>query len=139
MQFLPTTWAQAGVVRATSAIPTTRFMRRPVTWCAGGGLKDIRRGLWGYNNSDNYGNAVLTYASLVKEDPKRLCGALSLDIHFAAAAGDLGCPLVTTSPRSIAVFHLPQPVPGQRTASRIFWLLRSWGSQGQRYFSGSAS
>jgi hypothetical protein len=58
-----------------------------------GGLKDIRKGLWGYNHSDYYGQAVLEYAALLKEDPRAYTGFYHWEIHFAAADGDLWLPV----------------------------------------------
>ncbi|TWB90668.1 transglycosylase-like protein with SLT domain [Synechococcus sp. Ace-Pa] len=103
MQFLPTTWAQAGVGKGDIRDPHDAIHAAARYLVRRGGLKDIRRGLWGYNNSDNYGNAVLTYASLVKEDPSAYVGLYHWDIHFAAAAGDLWLPVGYNQPRSIAV------------------------------------
>ena len=58
-----------------------------------GGLQDIRRGLWGCNNSDYYGKAVMLYASLIKEDPSAYTGLYHWEIHFNADAGDLWLPV----------------------------------------------
>ena len=54
-----------------------------------GGLKDIRSGLWGYNNSDQYGRAVLHYAALMKEEPLTYRALHQWQIHYASSAGDL--------------------------------------------------
>ncbi len=54
-----------------------------------GGLNDIRRGLWGYNNSDHYGKAVLHYAALLQREPLTYRGLYNWQIHYAASAGDL--------------------------------------------------
>ena len=58
-----------------------------------GGLKDIRKGLWGYNNSDHYGKAVLAYAALLRNDPAAYRGLYHWEVHFASAAGDLCIPV----------------------------------------------
>ena len=90
MQFLPTTWAEPGIGRdgdirdPWDAIhAAARYLVRR------GGLKDIRRGLWGYNNSDHYGKAVLHYAALLQRDPLTYRGLYNWQIHYAASAGDL--------------------------------------------------
>jgi hypothetical protein len=54
-----------------------------------GGLQDIRKGLWGYNNSDHYGRAVIHYADLLKRDPLAYRGLYHWQIHYASSDGDL--------------------------------------------------
>jgi len=94
MQFLPSTWAEPGIGNGgnirdprTAINAAARYLVRR------GGLKDIRKGLWGYNNSDHYGRAVLEYAALLKEDPRAYTGLYNWEIHFASAAGDLWLPV----------------------------------------------
>ena len=90
MQFLPTTWAEPGIGQGGDirnpwdAIHAAgRYLVRR------GGLQDIRRGLWGYNNSDHYGEAVLRYAALLERDPLAYRGLYHWQIHYASAVGDL--------------------------------------------------
>jgi len=94
MQFLPGTWADPGIGNGgdirdprTAINAAARYLVRR------GGLRDIRKGLWGYNNSDNYGTAVLAYAALLKSDPAAYRGLYHWEIHFASAAGDLWLPV----------------------------------------------
>lgn len=94
MQFLPSTWAEPGIGNGgnirdprTAINAAARYLVRR------GGLRDIRKGLWGYNNSDNYGTAVLAYAALLKSDPAAYRGLYHWEIHFASAAGDLWLPV----------------------------------------------
>jgi membrane-bound lytic murein transglycosylase B len=94
MQFLPGTWAEPGIGRGgdirdprTAIAAAARYLVRR------GGLQDIRKGLWGYNNSDHYGRAVLEYAALLREDPEAYRGLYHWEIHYAAAGGDLWLPL----------------------------------------------
>jgi hypothetical protein len=104
MQFLPTTWAEPGIgkggdirdPRAAIHAAARYLVRR-------GGLKDIRRGLWGYNNSDAYGRGVLHYAQLLREDPAAYIGLYHWQIHYAAAGGDLWLPPGYAQPRPLAV------------------------------------
>lgn len=105
MQFLPSTWAEPGIGRGgdirdpRSAIQAAgRYLVRR------GGLRDIRRALWGYNNSDAYGEAVLQYAALLREDPAAFTGLYHWQIHYAAAGGDLWLPVGYAQSR-------PLPVP----------------------------
>ncbi len=104
MQFLPSTWAEPGIGNGTdirdprSAIfGAARYLVRR------GGLKDISKALWGYNNSDHYGRAVLHYAALLREDPAAYAGLYHWQIHFASSAGDLWLPPGYDEPRPIAV------------------------------------
>ena len=103
MQFLPTTWAEPGIGQGNIRDPHDAIQAAARYLVRRGGLKDIRRGLWGYNNSDYYGKAVLLYASLIEEDPMAYRGLYHWEIHFNAATGDLWLPVGYNQPRSIAV------------------------------------
>jgi membrane-bound lytic murein transglycosylase B len=116
MQFLPSTWAEPGIgqggdIRAPQdAIPAAaRYLVRR------GGLRDIRRGLWGYNNSDHYGRGVLAYAELLRRDPAAYRGLYHWQVHLTSSAGDLWLPegLELRRPVPVAVFlqRYPQSAP----------------------------
>jgi hypothetical protein len=94
MQFLPSTWAEPGIGQGgdirdprSAILAAARYLVRR------GGLRDIRRALWGYNNSAEYGEAVLQYAALLREDPAAFNGLYHWQIHYAAAGGDLWLPV----------------------------------------------
>jgi len=92
MQFLPTTWPEVsngGDVRdPEDAIHgAARYLVRR------GGLDDIRDGLWGYNNSDHYVNAVLAYAEMIRVDEKALRGFYNWEIYVGSAEGTLWLPV----------------------------------------------
>ena len=93
MQFLPTTWEEAGIGKGDIRDPHDAIQAAARYLVRRGGLQDIRRGLWGYNNSDYYGKAVMLYASLIKEDPSAYTGLYHWEIHFNADAGDLWLPV----------------------------------------------
>jgi len=93
MQFLPTTWAEQGIGRGDIRNPHDAIQAAARYLVRRGGLKNIRRGLWGYNNSDLYGEAVLLYASLIREDPQALVGLYHWEIHYNAQQGDLWLPV----------------------------------------------
>ena len=93
MQFLPTTWAEAGIGEGNIRDPHDAIQAAARYLVRRGGLRDIRQGLWGYNNSDYYGRAVLLYASLIREDPLAYNGLYHWEIHFNAADGDLWLPV----------------------------------------------
>ena len=94
MQFLPGTWAEPGIGNGgdirdprTAINAAARYLVRR------GGLRDIRKGLWGYNNSDLYGTGVLAYAELLRRDPSAYRGLYHWEIHYASAAGDIWLPV----------------------------------------------
>lgn len=103
MQFLPTTWAEAGIGQGKIRDPHDAIQAAARYLVRRGGLRDIRQGLWGYNNSDYYGRAVLLYASLMREDPRAYTGLYHWEIHFNAADGDLWLPVGYNQPKPITV------------------------------------
>jgi soluble lytic murein transglycosylase-like protein len=112
MQFLPSTWAEVGIGKGgdirnpRDAIhAAARYLVRR------GGLKDIRKGLWGYNNSDYYGRAVLAYASLIRDDPSAYTGLYHWEVHYPTVAGDLWLPVGYDQPRPLAVATFLQQSP----------------------------
>lgn len=118
MQFLPSTWAEPGIGNGgdirdprTAIHAAARYLVRR------GGLKDIRKGLWGYNNSDAYGEGVLQYAALLREDPEAYTGLYHWQIHFAASGGDLWLApgYNQAKPLAVATFirQSPHSVPPQ--------------------------
>ena len=111
MQSLPTTWAEAGIGKGDIRDPHDAIQAAARYLVRRGGLQDIRRGLWGYNNSDYYGKAVMLYASLIKEDPSAYTGLYHWEIHFNADAGDLWLPVgyVQRAPISVQEYLRRNP------------------------------
>ncbi|MBM5821383.1 MAG: lytic transglycosylase domain-containing protein [Cyanobacteria bacterium K_Offshore_surface_m2_011] len=103
MQFLPTTWAQPGVGKGDIRDPEDAIHAAARYLVRRGGLRDIRKGLWGYNNSRHYVRAVLLYAELLRLDPQAFTGLYHWEIHYASAAGDLWLPVGYSQPRPLAV------------------------------------
>ncbi|MGC6483015.1 MAG: lytic transglycosylase domain-containing protein [Synechococcus sp.] len=90
MQFLPSTWAEAGIGQGGNIRDPWDAIHAAARYLVRrGGLNDIRKGLWGYNNSDHYGEAVLRYAALMDRDPLAYRGFYQWQIHYASVAGDL--------------------------------------------------
>ena len=118
MQFLPTTWAEPGIGEGNIRNPHDAIQAAARYLVRRGGLQDIRRGLWGYNNSDYYGRAVLLYASLMREDPAAYTGLYHWEIHFNAAAGDLWLPVGYNQPRRISVQEYLNTNPASRSPNR---------------------
>jgi hypothetical protein len=111
MQFLPTTWAQPGVGAGNIRDPHDAIQAAARYLVRRGGLQDIRKGLWGYNNSDRYGRAVLHYAALLKDDPRAYTGLYHWEIHFHAEAGDLWLPVGYAQIQPLAVTTWLQRMP----------------------------
>ena len=118
MQFLPTTWAEAGIGAGNIRDPHDAIQAAARYLVRRGGLEDIRRGLWGYNNSDYYGRAVLLYASLMREDPAAYTGLYHWEIHFNAAAGDLWLPVGYNQPQRITVEKYVLANPASKSPNR---------------------
>jgi hypothetical protein len=115
MQFLPTTWAEPGIGNGgdirdprTAIGAAARYLVRR------GGLRDIRKGLWGYNNSDLYGTGVLEYAEILRKDPAAYRGLYHWEIHYAADGGDLWLPLGYGQNQPIAVSSYLEKMPMSR-------------------------
>ena len=115
MQFLPTTWAEAGIGVGDIRNPHDAIQAAARYLVRRGGLQNIRQGLWGYNNSDYYGRAVLMYASLMKEDPRAYIGFYHWEIHFNSALGDLWLPVGYAQNQPIAVATFLERNPGSRS------------------------
>ena len=111
MQFLPTTWAQAGIGAGDIRDPHDAIQAAARYLVYRGGLQDIRKGLWGYNNSDRYGRAVLHYAALMEDDPQAFTGLYHWEVHFGATAGDLWLPVGYGQTSPIAVDRYLQQAP----------------------------
>ena len=94
-----------------------------------GGLKDIRKGLWGYNNSEHYGRAVLAYAALIKEDPAAYTGFYHWEVHYPTVAGDLWLPVGYDQPRPLAVATFLQQSPASAPPAAAAGILISQQAQ----------
>ncbi|KEF41885.1 MAG: lytic transglycosylase [Cyanobium sp. CACIAM 14] len=103
MQFLPSTWAEPGIGEGDIRDPQAAIHAAARYLVRRGGLKDIRRGLWGYNNSDHYARAVLLYARLLRQDPLAFTGLYHWEIHYVSSAGDLWLPVGYNQPKPLPV------------------------------------
>jgi hypothetical protein len=85
MQFLPATWASYGhgsIYRARDAIlAAARFL------AARGATRDIGAALYGYNPSWRYVDAVLRYASRLRQDPHALISYYNHQVIYHLASG----------------------------------------------------
>ena len=126
MQFLPTTWAEPGIGQGNIRDPHDAIQAAARYLVRRGGLTSIRRGLWGYNNSDHYGDAVLLYASLLREDPRAVVGLYHWEIHYNAQQGDLWLPVGYQQLKPIPVQRYLQLHPGSAPPRQ-----RSTGQDGE--------
>ncbi|MFM1800311.1 MAG: hypothetical protein RLZZ117_2589 [Cyanobacteriota bacterium] len=111
MQFLPSTWAEPGIGKGDIRNPRDAIHAAARYLVRRGGPGDIKKALWGYNNSNHYVRAVLHYAALMKEDPAAFRGLYHWEVHFASGAGDLWLPVGTNQPRPIPVATFLKQVP----------------------------
>ncbi|MEB3307275.1 MAG: lytic transglycosylase domain-containing protein [Cyanobacteriota bacterium] len=94
MQFLPSTWAEPGIGRGGDIREPRDAIHAAARYLVRrGGLQDIRRGLWGYNNSEHYGRGVLEYAALIREDPSAFRALYLWEVHVPSIAGDIWLPV----------------------------------------------
>ncbi len=119
MQFLPTTWAEPGIGKGNIRDPHDAIQAAARYLVRRGGLQNIRKGLWGYNNSDYYGNAVLQYAALLKADPRAYKGLYHWEIHYHTEAGDLWLPIGYAQNQPIGVRDYLQNVPESAQPSTL--------------------
>ena len=112
MQFLPSTWAEIGIGKDgdindshDSIQAAARYLVRR------GGLLDIRKALWGYNNNYSYVNAVLHYSTLIKQDPAAITGLYYWEIHYRVKEGDLWLPVGYSQNKKIPISTYLKEVP----------------------------
>ncbi len=118
MQFLPSTWAQRGIGQGDIRDPEDAIHAAARYLVRRGGLKDIRKGLWGYNNSNHYVRGVLHYAELLRQDPQAFTGLYHWEIHYNSAAGDLWLPVGYNQSRPLPVSTFLKRFPGSAPPGR---------------------
>ena len=111
MQFLPSTWAEPGIGKGDIRNPRDAIHAAARYLVRRGGPGNLKKALWGYNNSDHYGAAVLHYAALLKDDPAAFRGLYNWEVHFASGAGDLWLPVGYNQPQPISVATYLKQVP----------------------------
>ncbi len=116
MQFLPTTWRENGIgMNGDIRDPHDSIQAAARYLVRRGGLNDIKKGLWGYNNSYYYGRAIMQYVSLLKEDPKVFYALYNWEIHYRSYLGDLWLPVgykqIRQIPISTYLKNFPHSLP----------------------------
>ena len=115
MQFLPSTWAEPGIGRGSIRNPDDAIQAAARYLVRRGARQDLRRGLWGYNNSPHYGRAVLHYANLLREEPSSFAALYHWQIHLQTSVGDLWLPVGTQLSRPMAVGEYLRLKPWSRS------------------------
>tara|TARA_B100000700_G_scaffold180252_1_gene198969 strand:+ start:77 stop:1093 length:1017 start_codon:yes stop_codon:yes gene_type:complete len=112
MQFLPSTWLEDGVgMGGDINSPHDSIQAAARYLVKRGGLNDIRKGLWGYNNSDYYGSAVLEYARLMKQDPNSFNGFYYWQIYYNSSLGDILLPEGYSQNKKIPISRYLKELP----------------------------
>jgi len=92
MQFLPTTWAEAGIGEGDIESPRDAINAAARYLVRRGGPADMPGAIWGYNNSDDYVTAVMAYAELLRQDPDAYQAIYNWEIYFFTEEGDVWLP-----------------------------------------------
>ena len=101
MQFLPTTWTEAGIGEGDINNPRDAINAAARYLVRRGGPSDMPGAIWGYNNSDDYVTAVRAYAELLRQDPTAYQAIYNWEIYFFTEAGDIWLPTGFRSEESI--------------------------------------
>lgn len=117
MQFLPATWPEVSeggdVHDPEDAIAgAARYLVQR------GGLENINEGLWGYNNSYNYGNAVLAYAEMLRLDERAFRGIYNWEVYIGSVEGTLWLPVGFRTEERIPAIDYVTENPWARTLDR---------------------
>ncbi len=123
MQFLPTTWDEAGIGQGDINDPRDAINAAARYLVRRGGPSDMAAAIFGYNNSDDYVAAVQAYAEALRQNPDLYDAIYNWEIYFSTEAGDIWLPVGWRSDESIDLddfltanpWSAPDPV--LRTAS----------------------
>lgn len=99
MQFLPTTWAECCDGDPTN--PADAIIGAATYLTHRGGPEDMRKALWGYNNSDHYVDAVSAYAEVMAADERAYFGYHAWEIYFLTTEGLIRIPIGYEQPEAI--------------------------------------
>jgi soluble lytic murein transglycosylase-like protein len=96
MQFMPATWSSYGKGDVNSdhdsIIAAARYL------VAAGAPGDMQRAFYAYNHSLGYVNALLAYASVMKNDPAQYAGYHGWQVYYATVDGPVFLPVGWTKP-----------------------------------------
>lgn len=92
MQFLPTTWNEAGIGQGDINDPNDAINAAARYLVRRGGPADMTSAIWGYNNSDAYVSAITAYAELLRRHPQAYEAIYNWEIYFFTEVGDVWLP-----------------------------------------------
>ena len=92
MQFLPSTWNEAGIGRGNINDPHDAIQAAARYLVRRGGPADMRKALFGYNNHDSYVEGVTQTAQVIRSDERALVGFYNWEIYFSSGRGSLWLP-----------------------------------------------
>lgn len=101
MQFLPSTWDEC--CEGDPTIDRDAIIGAGTYLVRVGGLDDITKSLYRYNNSDRYVNAVTFYAAVLAENELAYRGYHGWQVYFLSSAGLILMPSDYYQPEPIAV------------------------------------
>jgi len=87
MQFMPATWEAYGAGDIED--PGDAIMAAGNYLAKMGFARDRRKAVWHYNHHDGYVNSVLTFASVMEDDPLAYRGYHGWRVYYRTVAGDL--------------------------------------------------
>ncbi len=92
MQFLPSTWDEAGIGEGDIDDPEDAIHAAARYLVRRGGPEDMKQALWGYNNHDAYVEAVTTWAGLFRDYPDHFQVMYNWPIYFGTSEGSVWLP-----------------------------------------------
>ncbi|MFQ5557586.1 MAG: lytic transglycosylase domain-containing protein, partial [Acidimicrobiales bacterium] len=109
MLYSPSTWEEGGVGSIDEPHDSIQAAARYLV--RRGGPADMDAALFGYNNADEYVEAVSHYAELFRRDERNLVGPYHWEIHFFGETGDLWLPVGyrRAEPQPIADYERSAP------------------------------
>lgn len=100
MQFLPSTWEEC--CEGDPTLDRDAIIGAGTYLVRVGGLDDLQKALYRYNNSDRYVNSVTFYAEVMAENPLAYRGYHAWQVYFLSTSG-----LILMPPD----YYQPEPVP----------------------------
>ncbi len=100
MQFLPSTWAEC--CQGDPTVDRDAIIGAGVYLARVGGVEDLSKALFRYNNSQRYVDAVTFYAEVMAEDELAYRGYHAWQVYFLSAAGLILMP---------SDYYQPEPIP----------------------------
>lgn len=101
MQFMPGTWAAYGdgdVNDPHDAIRAAANYLAKMGWA-----RDPRKAVWHYNHSAHYVEAILTFAEVITDDPRRMRGLWGWQVYYRTVKGPIWLSTGYASPTRMSI------------------------------------